>query len=173
MHSFNILDTERHAVFDEIVNTAAMLFDVPIAVVSLVDENRQWFKAVTGLEIRETPRNVAFCAHAIQENGVLVVPDAQKDRRFSRNPLVRHAPKIRFYAGAPLKTLRGLKLGTLCLMDRSPRSLSPEDIQLLEGLGQYATSALEQHRNGKPLHRIQSTLTDLLTDDSGRNLDRP
>jgi diguanylate cyclase (GGDEF)-like protein len=127
-----VLDTPSDPHFERIVALAAEVLDMPIAVVSLVDQNRQWFLARHGLEAQETPRRVAFCAHTINQNSVLVVPDALEDERFNTNPLVISEPHIRFYAGAPLHSPKGHNLGTLCVIDQKPRQLAPHQEQLLQ-----------------------------------------
>ena len=132
LRSLRILDTSEEAHLDLVTKTAARLFRVPIVLITLVDANRQWFKSHCGLDFRETPRDHSFCAHALMTAGVLVIPDARKDPRFRDNPLVTGEPGIRFYAGAPLAGPRGSKLGTLCLIDRKPRSLDPGEVRLLE-----------------------------------------
>ena len=124
LNSLQVLDTPEEPVFDELVRQAASLLHAPIALVSLVDDSRQWFKARHGLDARETSRTIAFCAHAINGKDLFVVEDAREDFRFSSNPLVRGAPHIRFYAGMPLVTPNGEALGTLCVIDRKPRTLS-------------------------------------------------
>lgn len=130
LRRYAILDTSPEACFERVVQIAARAFDVPIALVSLVDEDRQWFKARHGIDACETGRDVAFCAHAILADDILVVPDATKDARFSANPLVTSGPEIRFYAGAPLIASNGKRLGTLCVIDMKPRSQLDEAEQL-------------------------------------------
>lgn len=120
LEHFNVLDSEPQERFDRITRLASRCFDVPIAVVSLVDSERQWFMSSTGLDAAETSREVSFCGHAIMNDGVFVVLDAFRDNRFANNPLVTGEPKIRFYAGAPLVTAKGFRLGTLCLIDLKP-----------------------------------------------------
>ncbi|CAN5275733.1 hypothetical protein BH09PSE6_BH09PSE6_15310 [soil metagenome] len=140
---YRILDTARETQFDDIVTIAAQLCDVPMALISLVDDRRQWFKAAVGLEAAETPREVAFCAHAIQQDEVFVVEDARLDQRFSGNPLVTGDPHLRFYAGAPLETPDGYKLGTLCVLDREPRRMSEQQIAALQALARQVMAQLE------------------------------
>jgi CheY-like chemotaxis protein len=137
LYDKKILDTTPEAVFDALVAEAARVCEVPIALVSLVDENRQWFKAKVGLEASQTPRNQAFCAHAITEpSGVLVVADAHKDSRFSGNPLVTGEPRVRFYAGIVLRDAAGEALGTLCAIDHVPRKLNAIQLAQLEALAE-------------------------------------
>ena len=135
LHALGILDTEPEDRFDRITRLAAALFDVPIAVVSLVDEHRQWFKSRCGLEERETPREVSFCAHAILSRNVMIVPDTLLDARFADNPLVTREPRIRFYAGCPLVLRDSACVGTLCVIDTRPRWLDEAEISLLRDLG--------------------------------------
>ncbi len=133
----NILDTPFEERFDRITRTAAKLFQVPVALVSLVDENRQWFKSCQGLNVRETPRQVSFCAHAILEDGPLIVEDAEKDPRFADNPLVTGKPHVVFYAGQPLTGPGGHKLGTLCLIDHQPRRFGEDERAALRDLAAW------------------------------------
>lgn len=142
---YAVLDTETEVAFDRIARVAQTVFGTPIALVSLVDQNRQWFKAEIGLGVSETPRSVSFCAHALTEPGPgpMVIEDAADDLRFSDNPLVTGDPRIRFYAGAPITTPRGFNLGTLCVIDRKPRSLSAEQRQLLSDLAAMVVNELE------------------------------
>ena len=130
-----------------IVDLASDILEMPIALVSLVDERRQWFFARAGLEATETPRNMAFCAHAIAGDSVLVVPDALADSRFNTNPLVLEAPHIRFYAGAPLRSPRGHNLGTLCVIDRRPRQFTERQVRQLDALAALAMRELEWHQS--------------------------
>ncbi len=129
-----VLDTPPEERFDRIARFASMEFDVPVALVSLVDEHRQWFKARVGLEACETSRDVSFCGHAVVGSDVLVIEDTLKDPRFADNPLVTGDPFIRFYAGAPLILPGSLAVGTLCVIDTEPRAFSPIDHAILSAL---------------------------------------
>lgn len=143
LDSYNILDTPPEHVFDRITQLVSQLIDVPIALVSLVDKERQWFKSKQGLDALETPRDIAFCAHAILDDGIFVINDTLADPRFADNPLVTCDPKIRFYAGAPLRTHDGFKLGTLCAIDRKPRTLTEEQRQVLMDLAGVVVDEME------------------------------
>ncbi len=143
-----VLDTDSEPLFEHLVQWAAEVCGVPIALVSLVDAQRQWFKAQTGLPgVQQTPREHAFCAHAILDDGLLQVHDAQVDARFSTNPLVTGEPSIRFYAGAPLVLPGGERVGTLCVIDREPRQLDARQLQTLQRLARLATEALLMRRD--------------------------
>ena len=134
LRKLNLLDTMDSIAFDRITRLASRLFGVPIALVSLVDQDRQWFKSRVGLAARETPREQAFCDFTMRSNAVMVVPDATKDPRFQNNPLVTGDLGIRFYAGAPLITGDGYGLGSLCVIDNTPRIMSDDDQQTLKDL---------------------------------------
>ena len=142
LRSLGILDTAAEDRFDRVSRIAKRLFNVPIALISLIDTNRQWFKSCLGLSVLETSRDVSFCGHAILGNDLFLIEDAQKDERFFDNPLVTGDPFIRFYAGQPLKISAGLNLGTLCLIDTRPRILSPEDKIMLKDLAAMIESEL-------------------------------
>ena len=134
LRRISILDSSAEERFDRITRMARSMFDVPISLVSLVDENRQWFKSCCGLPVQETPRDVSFCGHAILGDGLFVVEDTRQDLRFADNPLVSGEPHIRFYAGCPLQIGEGYKLGTLCIIDRKPRLLDSRQQGLLTDL---------------------------------------
>jgi hypothetical protein len=146
LHSFAVLDTPAEPNFDCVTQLAAMICDAPIALLSLVDSERQWFKAKVGVTMSETSRDVAFCAHAILERDLFVVPDATQDKRFADSPLVNSHPKIRFYAGAPLVSPEEHALGTLCVIDRKPRMLCKEQLEALRLLSRIAMAELELRR---------------------------
>jgi diguanylate cyclase (GGDEF)-like protein len=135
LRTLKILDTSDEERFDRVTRMAKRMFNVSISLVSLVDEDRQWFKSKQGLDAPETPRDISFCGHAINQEGLFIIPDASKDERFFDNPLVTDAPNIRFYAGYPLKLRQGINIGTLCLIDPRPQGLDEEDQQLLKDLG--------------------------------------
>jgi len=142
LRSLGVLDTEPEERFDRLTRTARRLFDVPIALVSLVDANRQWFKSCMGLGVRETTRDISFCGHTILGDDVFVITDAWQDPRFADNPLVTGEPHIRFYAGCPLRVAGGHKLGTLCIIDSRPRSFRPDDVAALKDLAGMVQSEL-------------------------------
>jgi diguanylate cyclase (GGDEF)-like protein len=142
LRSLKILDTEPEERFDRITRLARKLFATPIALVSLVDSDRQWFKSEQGLSVAETPRDVSFCAHAIIRDEILVISDTQADERFRDNPLVTNSPSIRFYAGYPLSAPDGKKIGTLCVIDRVPRQFDVEDRETLQDLGEMVEEEL-------------------------------
>jgi diguanylate cyclase (GGDEF)-like protein len=142
LRSTELLDTAPEERFDRLTRMAKRVFGVSIALVSLVDENRQWFKSKVGLDASETGRDISFCGHAILGNDIFVIEDALKDERFADNPLVTGPPHIRFYAGVPLRYLDGNKLGTLCIIDQKPRTLDQEDCGVLRDLAEMAESEL-------------------------------
>ncbi|GAC1478181.1 MAG: sensor domain-containing diguanylate cyclase [Acidimicrobiales bacterium] len=159
LRTLGLLDTPAEERFDRITRLAQRLFDVPVALVSLVDEDRQWFKSRQGLDVEETPREVSFCGHAILGDGVMQIPDATVDPRFTDNPLVLGDPRIRFYAGCPIAAPDGSKLGTLCVIDSEPRVLSDADQRMLGDLAELVE---------REIAVVQMALDDELTGLSNR-----
>lgn len=159
LHSLGMLDTPREDRFDHYTRVTARIFDTPIAAISLVDRDRQWFKSAEGLDVDETPRNISLCGHAILGDGVFEVRDARRDPRFRDNPLVLEPPHLRFYAGAPLRAPDGHKLGTLCIIDTSPRQLSDADKGKLKRLADMVVGELLRDWDGsaiRPDHTAQA-----------------
>jgi PAS domain S-box-containing protein len=150
LQHYEILDTPAEEGFDDLTQLAAQICGTPIALVSFVDAHRQWFKARVGIDVSETPRNIALCAHAIHSSDLFVVPDATQDERFADNPLVAADPNIRFYAGMPLATPTGHAVGTLCVIDRTPRQLTADQMNALRMLGRQVVNQLElrSHQHG-------------------------
>ena len=146
LRSYELLDTPAEQSFDDFAKLASFICGTPIAVMSLIDEDRQWFKAKVGMEPSQTPRDMAFCAYTILESKVLIVEDAQKDARFSDNPLVTGNPNIRFYAGAPLIDRDGFGLGSLCVIDTKPHQLSEGQTAALEALARQVVQQCEFRR---------------------------
>ena len=147
LRSLQVLDSEPEAEFDAIVRAASVVCGAPISAISLIDVDRQWFKAITGLPgVTETPRDVAFCAHVVRQDGFFEVPDATQDPRFADNPLVAGAPDIRFYAGAPVILSNGTRVGSMCVIDRQPRRLDAQQREVLMCLADAAARALEGRR---------------------------
>jgi len=159
LRSLDVLDTPQEERFDRLTRMAKRLFNVPIALVSLVDENRQWFKSCVGLPVSETPRDISFCGHAILGEGVFIIPDATADDRFHDNPLVIDDPNIRFYAGCPLRALNGGQMGTLCIIDDKPRDFDEHDLSALKDLAAMAEQELAA---------LQLAVLDELTEISNR-----
>ncbi|WP_198675623.1 sensor domain-containing diguanylate cyclase [Aliidiomarina sanyensis] len=143
LYRYQILDSDIDPAFDAITELAAMLCDTPIAVINFIDKDRQWFKSEIGLGTRETPLDVSICEHALGEEEILVVPDTEKDPRFVNNPLVTGEPRLRFYAGALLKNDDGHVLGTLCVLDQNPRTISEKQQKALIALAQQVMAKLE------------------------------
>ena len=156
--SFAVLDTPPEDSLDTLTQLAARLLDMPIALVSLVDAHRQWFKSHYGISVSETARDISFCGHVVEDGEPLLVSNALEDSRFADNPLVLSGPQIRFYCGYPLITLDGVTLGTLCVIDRRPRTLEPEQREVLELLAKLVVRQLEYHRDRLTLRAQQSKL---------------
>jgi len=157
LKALNILDTPPEARFDRITRLASRLFGVPIALVTLVDVNRQWFKSCYGLQSGETSRDISFCGHAILQSDTMIVPDALDDPRFVDNPLVTHEPYIRFYAGQPLNSSNGHRVGTLCIIDRRPRQFSTAEQETLKDLAVWAERELGSVELTEALKQLQET----------------
>jgi two-component system NtrC family sensor kinase len=147
LHKYAILDTEPEQAFDDLVLLASFICKTPIALISLVDEARQWFKSKVGVSISETSREIAFCATAIQQPDIFVVPDTLNDERFRNNPLVVSEPNVRFYAGVPLIDEEGHALGTICVLDRTPRQFDRDQQTALKALSRVVLAQLEFRRN--------------------------
>ena len=152
---YAILDTDPEAPFDDLVRLAANICQAPIALISLIDPRRQWFKAKVGMAADETSRDVAFCAHAILQRDIFEVPDALADERLATNPLVTGGPGMRFYAGVPLVNADGYALGTLCVIDRVPRQLTTDQKQALAALGRQLDMIAHTH-DVVPLTQLES-----------------
>jgi len=146
LRSMKILDTPPEEQYDRLTRLAKRIFNVPIALISLVDENRLWLKSANGLEEKDSPRDISFCGHAILGEDLFVIPDTQGDERFADNPYVTEAPKIKFYAGCPIKSPQGFKLGTLCIIDQKSRQMDNDDLQALKDLAQIAEHEFVSHQ---------------------------
>jgi len=157
LYSSNLLDTPQEAEFDEIVNFASLLCNTPISLITLVDSNRQWFKARVGLSVTETNRDISFCSHAILQDQLFEVPDTMKDIRFHDNPLVTEDPSIRFYAGMPLVTSSGSRLGTLCVIDKIPGHLTEQQKFGLKVLANNVIKIAELRIKNKDLFYLTET----------------
>jgi diguanylate cyclase (GGDEF)-like protein len=160
LEELNILDTPAEERFDRITRLARKSLDVPIALISLVDSDRQWFKSAQGLEAVETERAISFCGHAILDDEMFIIPDATRDDRFADNPLVVGGPEIRLYAGRPIKSPDGFRIGTICVIDLVPRKLDVEEIDALEDLAMLVESELR----AKSLSAIETDLRKKLSD---------
>lgn len=160
LRSYDVLDTDREGFFDELTEIASVVCKAPIAVVNLIEDTRQFFKAEIGLGVRETPVDISICAHAILQRDLFVVPDTTQDPRFANNPLVTGEPRLRFYAGALLETPEGLPLGTVCVLDREPRpeGLTREQALTLQGLARAVMAKLEARKIAASLRRREDEL---------------
>ena len=168
LNRYAILDTEPEQSFDDLVILAAYVCKTPMAMLSLVDEHRQWFKSKVGVQVRETPREVSICSHAIRQEDLFVVPDTLEDPRFRENVLVVGEPRIRFYAGAPLINEDGFALGTLCVVDREPRKLDEDQRSALMSLSRLALAQMELRQN---LRLLKDALNDRTREEHARELE--
>jgi len=162
---YAILDSEPEEAFDDLVTLAAHICQTPMAMLSLVDDHRQWFKSKVGVQVRETPRDISICAHAIQQRDLFIIPDTHEDARFRENPLVVGEPGIRFYAGAPLINEDGFALGTLYVVDREPRVLDSEQKEALEAISRLALRQMELRKN---LQLLKDALNDRTREEHAR-----
>ena len=161
--SYDVLDTEAEQLFDDLTTLASQICETPIALISLIDPDRQWFKSRVGLDAEETSREIAFCSHAILQEEVFEIPNATLDPRFHDNPLVTGSPDIRFYAGAPLITPSGHAIGTLCAIDRKPRTLTEAQKASLQTLSKSVVAHLELKRKNRELERTSQFKSDFLS----------
>ena len=168
LNRYAILDSEPEESFDDLVVLAAHVCKTPMALLSLVDDHRQWFKSKVGVEASETPKEISVCAHAIQQQDLFIVPDMREDARFRENPLVVGEPHIRFYAGAPLVNEDGFALGTLCVVDREPRELDEEQKAALQSLSRLALRQMELRKN---LQMLKEALSDRTLEEHAREME--
>jgi GAF domain-containing protein len=160
LHSLNLLDTADEEVLNDIVKLASSVLGCPVSLISLIDSDRQWFKAKVGTEVAETPREISFCGHTIEKDELLLVENALEDKRFMDNPLVALDPNIRFYAGQPLITKNGFKIGTLCVIDVVPKKITDEQKSLLQILAKQTMYIIERRLTDL---KVQSTSSNTLT----------
>jgi GAF domain-containing protein len=168
LNRYAILDTEPEQSFDDLVILASHICKTPMALLTLVDDHRQWFKSAVGVQVRETPREISFCSHAIEQENLFIIRDALEDPRFRDNPLVTGEPHIRFYAGAPLVTEDGFALGTLCVADRQPRELDEDQKVALASLSRLALRQMELRTN---LQMLKDALNDRTREEHARELE--
>jgi GAF domain-containing protein len=168
LNRYAILDSEPEESFDDLVLLAAHICQTPMAMLSLVDDHRQWFKSKYGVQVRETPREISICAHAIQQGDLFIIPDTLKDGRFRENALVTGDPHVRFYAGAPLINEDGFALGTLCVLDREPRELDEPQKEAVRALGRLALRQMELRLN---LQLLKDALNDRTREEHARELE--
>ncbi len=163
LHSYNILDTAYEADFDELVELAGQICNSPISLITLLDKDRQWFKAKRGLEDNSTSRDVAFCSHAILQEEVFIVEDATKDERFAGNPFVTEDNGVRFYAGAPVISPTGYKMGTICIIDRQPKTLSADEARALLLISRQVTKLIELRKKNMIIRQRAEDIINLKT----------
>lgn len=155
LYELDILDTLEEQAYNDLTQLAATICGVPISLVSLVNEDRQWFKSHYGLEATETPRDLAFCAHAILSDEIFYIPNSENDERFKDNPLVLGPPFVKFYAGVPLKVNGDKNIGTLCVIDNKPRNLTDEQLDSLRRLGRQVESLLDLRLKLKIISKLE------------------
>ncbi|BCA95827.1 adenylate cyclase [Legionella antarctica] len=158
LYELHILDTSPEERFDRLVKLATDLLHVPIGYIAFLDEQRQWFKSRRGLRAKQTPRNISFCNHTIQQNEPLVIPDTLLDKRFINSPLVKKSPFIRFYAGIPLANSKGFNVGTFCVADKAPLKLKPEQLKILQELAELVEEQLSFRQANVLLRKIKKQL---------------
>jgi signal transduction histidine kinase len=163
LYDYDVLDTDAEKIFDDLTQLAAQICDTPITIISLIDADRQWFKSTVGLDVEETSRDIAFCAHAIHQQKIFEVEDTLKDKRFFDNPLVTSKPNIRFYAGTPLISPDGHAIGTLCVIDNKPNKLTQVQRHALEVLGRSVISQMELRRSIKALEQANEHKNEFLS----------
>ncbi|MFQ3264991.1 MAG: signal transduction histidine kinase, partial [Colwellia sp.] len=163
LYDYEILDTEAEKAFDDLTLLASEICETPIALISLVDPTRQWFKSTVGLDAFETERDIAFCAHTIHEHNILEIPNTLEDERFADNPLVTGAPNIRFYAGAPLVTPDGFAIGTLCAISNKPKKLNSHQLKSLEILSREVITQMELRKKVSELKKANDFTNDFLS----------
>jgi GAF domain-containing protein len=168
LNRYAILDSEPEQSFDDLVILAAHICHTPMAMLSLVDDHRQWFKSKVGVQVGETPREISICAHTIQQKDIFIVSDTLQDARFRENPLVTGEPHIRFYAGAPLINDDGFALGSLCVIDREPRELDPDQKEAVLALGRLALRQMELRMN---LQLLKEALSDRTKEEHAREME--
>jgi len=168
LNRYAILDTEPEQSFDDLVTLASHICKTPMALLTLVDDHRQWFKSAVGVQVRETPREISFCSQAIEQENLFIIRDALEDPRFRDNPLVTGEPHIRFYAGAPLVNEDGFALGTLCVADRQPRELDEDQKVALASLSRLALRQMELRTN---LQMLKDALNDRTREEHARELE--
>lgn len=165
---YAILDTEPEQSFDDLVILASHICKTPMATLTLVDDHRQWFKSAVGVQVRETPREISFCAHAIEQPNLFIISDTLQDARFKDNPMVTGEPQIRFYAGAPLVNEDGFALGTICVADKQPRELDEDQKMALTSLSHLALRQMELRTN---LQMLKDALNDRTREEHARELE--
>lgn len=163
LKSFDILDTLEEQAYDDLTHLAAQICDTPIALVSLIDESRQWFKSHYGLDARETPREYAFCGHAINQDDVFIIENSDQDERFSDNPIVTQQPLVKFYAGAPLILNNNVRIGTLCVIDNHARSITKDQKESLEALARQVVNQLELRLQLKEMQILDKAKDEFLS----------